>query len=131
MPNYRAPDIYVEEVSTGGHPIGQVGTSTPGFVGRAPLASAFLNEPRAINNWSEFLKEFGGETPKSTDLSHGVFGFFQNGGTRCFVVNIGDAKGIGQGLAALESMDEVAIVAAPGFADPVSYADLIAQRDTI
>jgi len=127
MPNYRAPDIYVEEISTGARPIGQVGTSTPGFVGRAPLASAFPNEPRALNNWSEFLKEFGGENPKSTDLSHAVFGFFQNGGTRCFAVNIGDAKGVAQGLAALESLDEIAIVAAPGFADAVSYTDLIAH----
>ena len=125
MPNYRAPGIYVEEVATGPRPIGQVGTSTAAFLGKAPNPKAFLNEPRALNNWSEFLREFGGETPKSTDLSHAVFGFFQNGGTRCFVVNIGDAKTLGAGLATLEALDEIAIVAAPGYSDAVSYQDVL------
>src|SRR6185436_1616108 len=102
MPNYRAPGIYVEEVATGPRPIGAVGTSTAAFVGRAPNLKAFVNEPRALNNWSEFLREFGGDTPKSTDLSHAVFGFFQNGGTRCFVVNVGEAKTLANGFATLE-----------------------------
>src|SRR6266550_2965301 len=127
MPNYRAPDIYVEEVATGPRPIGAVGTSTAAFLGRAPNLTAHPNEPRALNNWSEFLKAFGGDNPKSTDLSHAVFGFFQNGGTRCFAVNIADARVLGPGLEQLESLDEVAIVAAPGFADAVSYTDLIAH----
>ena len=121
---YRAPDIYVEEVATGPHVIAGVGTNTAAFLGRAPNPKAFVNDPRAINNWSEFLREFGGDTPKSTYLSHAVFGFFQNGGTRCFVVNTGDAKTLGKGLAQLEALDEVAIVAAPGYADAASYQDL-------
>lgn len=125
MPNYRAPDIYVEEIATGPRPIGAVGTSTAAFVGRAPSPKAFVNQPRALNNWSEFLREFGGESPKSTDLSHAVFGFFQNGGTRCFVVNMGEAKTLGNALATLESLDEVAIVAAPGFSDAMSYQDVL------
>ncbi len=129
MPNYRAPDIYVEEIASGPRPIGAVGTSTAAFVGRAPNPKAFVNDPRALNNWSEFLKEFGGEHPKSTDLSHAVFGFFQNGGTRCFVVNIGEARTLGVGLAALESLDEVAIVAAPGYADAMSYQDVLTHCD--
>jgi len=121
----RAPGVYVEEIATGPHPIGAVGTSTAAFVGRAPNPKAFVNEPRALNNWSEFLREFGGEHPKSTDLSHAVFGFFQEGGSRCFAVNIGDAKTLGAGLAALESLDEVAIVAAPGYCDAMAYADVL------
>ncbi|HEU5218711.1 MAG TPA: phage tail sheath C-terminal domain-containing protein [Gemmatimonadales bacterium] len=125
MPNYSAPDIYVEEISSGPRPIGAVGTSTAAFVGRAPNPKAYLKDPRALNNWSEFLKEFGGDNPKSTDLSHAVFGFFQNGGTRCFVVNTGDAKTLGAGLATLESVDEVAIVATPGACDAMSYQDLL------
>ena len=125
MPNYRAPGIYVEEVATGPRPIGQVGTSTAAFIGKAPNPRAFVNEPRALNNWSEFLREFGGESPKSTDLSHAVFGFFQNGGTRCFVVNVGEAKTLGAGLATLEALDEIAIVAAPGYSDAVSYQDVL------
>jgi phage tail sheath protein FI len=125
MPNYRAPGIYVEEIASGPQPIAAVGTSTAAFVGRAPNPKAFVNEPRALNNWSEFLREFGGENPKSTDLSHAVFGFFQEGGSRCFAVNIGEAKTLGKGLATLESLDEVAIVAAPGFCEAMSYADVL------
>ena len=33
MPNYLAPDIYVEEVAGGARPIEAVGASTAGFVG--------------------------------------------------------------------------------------------------
>ena len=127
--SYNAPDIYVEEVAGGSRTISGVGTSTVGVVGRAPDRKAYVNEPRALNNWSEFLREFGGASPKSTDLSHAVFGFFQNGGTRCFVVNIGDAKNIAAGLTALETLDEIAIVAAPGFTDAMSYSSLLEHCD--
>jgi phage tail sheath protein FI len=131
MTIYRAPDIYVEEVATGARPIEAVGTSTAAFLGRAPNPTAFLNKPRAYNNWSEFLKELGGEAPTSTDLSHAVFGFFQNQGTRCFAVNIGDSNDLGPGLAALEAWDEVAIVAAPGFATAVAYQDLLTHCENL
>lgn len=128
MPNYLAPGIYVEEVSTGSRPIEAVGTSTAGFVGVAPKADAFVNETRAINNWGQFLKEFAPATDAaSTPLSHAVHGFFLNGGSRCYVVNIGsgsqlmgDARGR-KGLDLLEEIDEVAIVAVPGFTDAASY----------
>ncbi len=126
MPTYLAPDIYVEEVSMGQRPIEAVGTSTAAFVGTAPNPDAYPNEPRAINNWSEFIKEFVGEAKASTPLSHAVFGFFQNGGGRCFVVNVGKDKPVSggakpAGLDVLETIDEVAIVAAPGFTDAGSY----------
>lgn len=127
MPTYLAPDVYVEEVPGGARPIEAVGTSTAGFVGVAPNGSAFTNQPRAINNWTEFLKEFYAEGNTSTPLSHAVYGFFLNGGRRCFVVNVGPnnpASGGGAnrtGLQLLEQIDEVAIVAIPGFSDAASY----------
>ena len=89
------------------------------------ITTTFVKEPRAVNNWSEFRREFVGEGGKSNDLSHAVFGFFQEGGSRCFVVNIGDARTLGAGLATLESLDEVAIVAAPGYCDAMAYADVL------
>ena len=134
--NYRAPDIYVEEVNTGPRPIGAVGTSMAAFLGVAPKADAFVLDPRPINNWTEFVRAYvpdqsaGGKSP-STDLSHGVFGFFQNGGSRCIVVNLGKSKGLRDGLATLDSWDEVAIVAAPGFADASSYDQLISHCETL
>ena len=47
-------------------------------------------------------------------LTHAVNGFFKNGGTRCFVARVKSAAGLKKALARFESIDEVAIVAAPG-----------------
>lgn len=124
---YMAPDIYIEEVSGGARPIQAVGTSTAGFVGEAPDPTKRVNEAVAINNWSQFMRFFVSEGSKSTPLSHAVYGFFQNGGSRCFVVNVGKGGAIGGGgrarvgLDVLEQIDEVAIVAAPGYTDAAAY----------
>ena len=79
MPTYLTPGIYVEEISTGPRPIEAVGTSTAGFVGVAPDANARAHEAVAINNWSQFVKEFAPEGSASTFLAQAVFGFFQSG----------------------------------------------------
>lgn len=127
MSNYMAPDIYMEEVSGGARPIQAVGTSTAGFVGEAPDPTQHLNEAIAINNWSQFVRLFVSEGNASTPLSHAVYGFFQNGGGRCFVVNVGKAGPIAAGgrervgLDVLEQIEEIAIVAAPGYVDAAAY----------
>ena len=134
MPNYLAPDIYIEEVPSGDRPIQAVGTSTAAFVGVAPDASKRVNEAVAVNNWTQFLSQFVSEGSKSTPLSQAVFGFFQNGGTRCYVVNVGDGKpitGNGVGLNLLERIDEIAIVAAPGFIDAGSYDAILTHCETL
>lgn len=133
MPNYFAPDIYVEEISTGPRPIGAVGTSTAAFLGLAPNPDAYVGDPRAVNNWSEFLREFAPPNPKdcSTALSHAVFGFFQNGGSRCIVVNVGKEKPLQEHLASLEALEEVAIVAAPGYTDAASYDALLSHCEKL
>lgn len=124
MPTYLTPDVYIEEVPGGARPIEAAGTSTAGFVGVSPKNDAYLNEARAINNWTEFTKEFG---QGSTPLSQAVYGFFLNGGRRCFVVNVGPNNPVTggganrTGLGVLEQVDEVAIVASPGFTDAASY----------
>ncbi|MCA9993373.1 MAG: hypothetical protein KDE29_20450, partial [Anaerolineales bacterium] len=87
MPTYSAPGIYIEEVAGGARPIQAVGTRTAGFVGEAPSVRAHVNEAVAINNWSQFVREFVPESGgASTPLSHAVYGFFLNGGSRCYVV---------------------------------------------
>ncbi|GAA1838652.1 hypothetical protein GCM10009682_63700 [Luedemannella flava] len=138
MPFYASPGIYVEEVPSGARPIGAVGTSTAGFVGVAPDPNAPQHEAIAVNSWSEFLRYFGGgdDTP-STPLARGVYGFFDNGGGRCYVVSVGRTDPIAgggrqrSGLDLLESVDEVAIVAAPGYADPASYEALLAHCERL
>jgi phage tail sheath protein FI len=131
MSTYLTPGVYVKEVPSGARPIQAVGTSTAGFVGVAPDASAWLHQPRAINGWLHFLREFGGDEPEqraSTHLAQAVHGFFLNGGSRCYVVNCGSVEeltGERQGLDALETIDEIAIVAAPGFTSAAAYDALL------
>ena len=137
MPTYLAPGIYVEEVSTGPRPIEAVGTSTAGFVGVAPNVEALLNKAEAVNNWSQFVEKFVAEGNAATPLAHAIYGFFQNGGGRCYVVNVGpDGDLVGtpserKGLDALEAVDEVAIVAAPGYADPASYSAILSHCEKL
>src|SRR5262245_61748804 len=87
--SYLSPGVYIEEVDSGARPIEAVGTTTAGFVGSAPRADARVNEPVAITNWSQFLREFADGSSTSTPLANAVLGFFLNGGTRCYVVNVG------------------------------------------
>jgi Bacteriophage tail sheath protein len=137
MPTYSYPGIYVEEVQSGARSIEPVGTSTVGFIGVAPNPDARLHEAYAINNWTQFLKEYWVEGAASTPLSHAVYGFFQNGGSRCYIVNVGtkmELVGNGKqrkGIATLEEVDEVAIVAAPGFTDPASYDAILTHCELL
>jgi phage tail sheath protein FI len=134
---YRTPGVYIEEIPAGPRPIAPVGTSTAAFVGRAPNADAFKHEVRAINNWSQFTREFVREGDKSTDLSHAVFGFFLNGGRRCFVVNIGTDDSIAgggrtrKGLDLLDEVDEAAIIVAPGYCDAASYDAVLSHCEKL
>ena len=47
-------------------------------------------------------------------LTHAVYGFFKNGGTRCFVARVKSAADLAKALKNFESIDEVALIAAPG-----------------
>ncbi|MEU4365808.1 phage tail sheath family protein [Micromonospora chersina] len=138
MPTYFSPGIYVEEVPSGARPIGPVGTSTAAFVGLAPNRTARVNEAVAVNSWSEFLRLYAdGDNLESTPLARAVFGFLDNGGTRCWVVNVGEGgqlTGTGGkrgGLQLLEAVDEINILAAPGYHDPVSHEALISTAERL
>src|ERR1700753_2192018 len=85
--SYLSPGVYVEEVDRGSKPIEAVGTNTVGFLGES--AKGPLNEAVLITNWSQFVKTFGDFKDCTEHLAHAVYGFFNNGGSRCFVVNVG------------------------------------------
>jgi Zn-dependent M28 family amino/carboxypeptidase len=84
--SYLSPGVYVEEVDRGSKPIEAVGTNTVGFLGESMMGP--VNQAVLIVNWSQFVKTFGDFT-QSTHLAHAIYGFFNNGGSRCFVVNVG------------------------------------------
>jgi hypothetical protein len=123
-----------------------VGTSTPALVGVAPLATARVNEAIAIDSWSQFQKYYifgedkfaaavaSGAAPgvATTPLAQAVKGFFENGGSRCYAINLGQngaLQGSGggrrQGIDLVEEIDEISMVCTPGFNDARSYQALI------
>ena len=95
--SYLSPGVYVEEVDRGAKPIEAVGTNTVGFLGESSRGP--VNEAVLITNWSTFVKTFGDFGQASTHLAHAVYGFFNNGGSRCFVVNVGAPEGDGAAAA--------------------------------
>jgi len=131
MPVYQAPGVYVEEVP-GAPPIAGVGTSTAAFLGEvdASVTMPFLpgsdtnhytlvaeNVPTLTTNFDQFKTKFGEPHAGNQTLLHAVYGFFLNGGTRCYVTRIGDLtdlNDVNAALAEVAKIDEVAIVAAPG-----------------
>lgn len=144
-PTYLAPGVYVEEIPGGSRPIQAVGTSTAGFVGIAPDPAAHVDRAIAVDSWTQFCQDFcpesdrteRSEAPETTQLAHAVHGFFLNGGRRCYVVNIG-AEGalVGdgtkrRGLDVLEEVEEVSLVAAPGFVSAIDHEALAAHCEKL
>jgi Bacteriophage tail sheath protein len=139
MPQYLSPGVYVEEVP-GTPAIVGVGTSTAGFIGVVdttatnPGGAAFqmplkpgsttdrytiapVNEPRLVTNWEQFKIQFGDFHTGNKILAHAVYGFFNNGGTRCWVIrvtNFTTAANVDNALREFAAIDEIAIVAVPG-----------------
>ena len=131
MVRYGAPGVYVREVAGGTRPISPVGTSTAAFIGTAP-SDAALNDATAINNWPHFVRTYAPQGGTSGALARAVAGFFDNGGSRCYVVNVvpdSPLAGGGRraGLAALDGYaEDISILAAPGRCTPADYEALLA-----
>jgi len=82
-----------------------------------------------ITNWSQFIIAFGDLLGKETDaavtgsppidlghryLAHAVYGFFNNGGSRCYVARVVAEADLDTVLNAFAAIDEIALVCAPG-----------------
>ncbi len=99
MPEYLSPGVYVEEVDRGPKPIEGVGTAMAAFVGFTEKAEVtreidgelvtqnLLNTPQLVTNWSQFVERYGEFVP-GTYLPHAVYGYFLNGGTRCYIISV-------------------------------------------
>jgi uncharacterized protein len=104
---------------------------------------------KLVTNFSEYTAMFGGFSaydeagnplfPGHQALTHAVYGFFQNGGSRAFVTRVRPMKGkenepgvcdpvdFDHALEHIESIDAVAIISAPGLADSETWEKLIAH----
>jgi len=121
-PEYLSPGVYVEEVDRGSKPIEGAGTACAAFVGFAEEGP--VNQPTFIPNFTEFVNTFGGFI-KGGYLAASVYGYFQNGGGRCYVTRLpgGDEQAAepkavaalpSAAKPAIESLTFTALEAGPG-----------------
>lgn len=135
MPSYTSPGVYVVEVPSAIKPIAGAGTSTAAFIGVSaditgawddtqkegmptkpngdPYTQAAALTPTALNGWTEFTQNFGDFQTTNQYLAQAVFGFFNNGGTRCWVARIVPGGAVGDALPNFENVDEISVIAAP------------------
>jgi uncharacterized protein len=130
MPSYLTPGVYVEEVPSASKPIEGVGTSVAAFVGLAPGGP--LNTPVQISNWTQFARTFGDPTRddgspymKGAYLAYAVAGFFDNGGSMCWVVRVGGhadgARQVALPAAGEQGGDSLRAVARADADEPVAF----------
>ena len=89
MAEYLSPGVFIED--TPNTPVAEaVSTSTGGFVGIAQRGK--VGKPIFISSWNAYINEFamGMSSPflANSDLAYAVYGFFQNGGKRCYVQRV-------------------------------------------
>jgi phage tail sheath protein FI len=77
------PGVYIEEFEPGA-PIEGVGTSTAAFIG--PAAKGDVNTAVKLTSWDAFVQTYGELPLPGSFLWYAVRGFFENGGTVCYVV---------------------------------------------
>ncbi|BAC92041.1 phage tail sheath family protein [Gloeobacter violaceus] len=94
--DYFAPGVYIEEIDRGSRPIEGVATAVAGFVGFTEdvRGGAEPYKPMLVTNWTQFIGYFArpgsdGFTDFGAYLPFAVYGWFQNGGGRCWITSIG------------------------------------------
>lgn len=92
MAEYLYPGVYVEEKKFGTPPMTGGSTSTGAFVGFMPRGQ--VGEPTFVTSWTDFVNKFaqGADSPylKNSYLAYAVYGFFNNGGQRAWIVRATD-----------------------------------------
>lgn len=129
---YKSPGVYVEDIPPASRPIAGVGTSTAGFIGVVAKTVSMpakpdgsgtayklfaAGKPLLVTSWNDFVSNFGDIQAGNADLAHAVFGFFHNGGTRCWVIQVESSTDLESPSTLLNefaAIDEIAIVAVPG-----------------
>ncbi|MGR3794248.1 phage tail sheath family protein [Vannielia sp. SX4] len=129
MPEYRAPGVYVEELGGGPRPIEGVSTATTALVGLVEESDGPVGEPQFCTSFAAFEALYLASLPgdRTCTLATAVRGFFDNGGARLWVLRVADDTEVLDvaALAPLGALEDVNLVAAPGFFDPQSHAALV------
>ena len=93
MAEYLSPGVYIED-NPNPPVIEAVSASTGGFIGVTQRGE--VGKPIFITSWNAFINNFafGMNSPflANSDLAYAVYGFFQNGGKRCYVMRVASEK---------------------------------------
>ena len=91
MPQYLSPGVYVEEVAGGARPIEGGDTRTACFLGTLSGSTAATASPVLITSYGAFSTHFGqGINLAQEPFAASVRGFFENGGSRAYIVRLAD-----------------------------------------
>jgi phage tail sheath protein FI len=117
------------------------------FTTHTVTVRAPTGRPVLVTSWADFVKNFADlvgaerETAAATvsvnadfrNLAQAVYGFFNNGGTRCYVgrAATNSATDVGRVLDAFAAIDEIAIVAAPGMLDEAVQERIIEHCENL
>src|SRR5215218_2271444 len=93
--SYGAPGVYIEEQPSGSMPIEGVGTAVAAFVGFTASYNPAEGDdndpdgvrPQLVTSWPQYERVYGGFA-RGAMLPHAVKGFFDNGGSTCYIVRI-------------------------------------------
>ncbi len=87
---YLHPGVYIEEIPSGSKPIEGVATSVAAFVGYTTKGP--IGEPQPILKWDSYDQQYGGirdtQEIEGDPMGFSVSAFFQNGGTKAYIVRI-------------------------------------------
>jgi phage tail sheath protein FI len=130
--SYLSPGVYVEEVDRGTKPIEGVGTAVAAFIGFTERAEepgsngsppvSLLNKASLVTNWNQFRQKFGGFV-EGAFLPHAVYGYFNNGGGRCYIISVSTL-----GVSADPELAQTAQVSLPSTGDAKTDSLLIEAR---
>lgn len=143
MPTVKTPGVYIEEISLFPPSVAEVATAIPAFIGYTQIAidpnlNNLTNTPVKISSLLEYTLMYGGaydvQTYTITTVSNVVTAaspdkrfhlynclrqFFDNGGSDCYIVSVGDytapvaALNISTGIDALKKYDEPTLLVFP------------------
>lgn len=91
MTEILSPGVFIEERASDLQTIQAVSTSNAAFVGFTPQGPSDL--ATLCTSYADAVRKFGGLTRKST-LGYMLAAFFQNGGSRAFVVRVSPDDGV-------------------------------------
>ena len=119
MPEYLAPAVYVEEITTKSRPIDGVSTSTTGFAGETERGPTRLT---LVTSWAEYERRYGSFVDRppfnraAPFLPYAVRGFFENGGRRLYLARVVGKSSVAAS-ASLEGSGGATIIRATGEGD--------------